>query len=75
MPNVLIRFITHSSGTIHATMFNGNARQTISVQRGYFCAITGVGRDAALGAVEVAPSIAAALGFIVQITTKEAASA
>ncbi|MFD0675297.1 MULTISPECIES: hypothetical protein [unclassified Paenibacillus] len=66
--NLHIRYILHSSGTIHATMFNGNARQTISVQRGFFAAITGTGRDAVLGAVEVTPVIAAAIGFIVPLT-------
>ncbi|NQX61828.1 hypothetical protein [Paenibacillus qinlingensis] len=74
MNNVHIQFIMHSlSGTIHATMLNATDRQTISLQRGYFCAITGVGRDAVLGAVEVAPSIAAALGFIVSLAKGDVA--
>ncbi|MDR6883575.1 hypothetical protein [Bacillus sp. 3255] len=68
MNKVHIRFIMHSSsGTIHATMLNVADRQNISVQHGCFCALTGVGRDAILGAVEVPHAIAAALGFIVPV--------
>ncbi len=74
MTIVHIRFIKHSpSGTIHATMLNVANRQTISVQHGYFCSLTGVGRDAILGAVEIAPTIAVALGFIVPIAKGDVA--
>ncbi|MEW9700701.1 hypothetical protein [Paenibacillus sp. SI8] len=76
MPNVHIRYTLHlSSGTIHATLFTGTDRQTIAVQRGFFCAITNVGRDAVLGAVEVTPFIAAALSFIVPVAVEEVATA
>jgi len=70
-PTVHIRYILHESGTYHATMFNGSDRQTIAVQRGFFVAITGTGRNAVLGAVEVTPAIAAALGFIVPVVLTE----
>jgi hypothetical protein len=64
---VHIRFIRHTSGTIHATMFTGRDRQTIAVQRGYFFAITGTSPDAVLGCVEVSLFIAAAIGFTVNL--------
>ncbi|MFC5447600.1 hypothetical protein [Paenibacillus aestuarii] len=54
-------------------MLNVANRQTISVQHGYFCSLTGVGRDAILGAVEIAPTIAVALGFIVPIAKGDVA--
>jgi hypothetical protein len=73
--NVHIRFIVHpESRTFHATLFNGTDRQTIAVQRGFFCAVTDTSLDITLGSVDVTPFIAAALGFLIPIRTKVSAS-
>jgi hypothetical protein len=72
MKSLHIRYVLHPSGTVHATLISGDIEKggavkhaTICVQRGYFSALTGVGRNSALGTVEVTPFIAAAVGFIV----------